>query len=613
MVTPPGDEQNSSTTRPGLNEPRDATPLQRIVPGRNPPFAGHLFAFASPTQPALITVGGPEVDGAQTKQHVAGGAEVTHFVRQGVGESRFPMDRSVHLMEREVGEDGMPTRLPSPYPLNPTPANQRLPLPYEPQGYMHILPREDQSWRQGLVGAESERVDETQQLPGEGEQRIAEQAHGPPAGDYVSDEDFEKLVGDFRGGDGKFLAMTAYGAVPLPEQMLHSIPEKFVTRPLIQEREVFVLKQDHCTRLTERDYTQFEHRFVDVPKCLVVDKIKAVDDVKIIEVPHFKYKPVVEDKIVEIPHGIKYVEVPIEVPCRMPPRIVPVPKPHFVERIVETTKPVVQEKIIEIPEVVRKKVPKIVTKDIPYVVPRYVEKIVEVPYEPGQQLPDPQGAQMMSIPKPPPLPARPPQGTYGLQLPTVNLQQRVGEPVPDVRGVPSGHVEGDTLVVSPTEQKHGEATKPQTFYVAQGIKHIKLPYEARIDISVIEEEAVPQGVPVAQKGVRYMAPGSRAMAYGSTGALQDNEAQDDDAIYAGPMDPIVEHAAPGMRAIEFRTRPGSEPDILTQRGVITYSHFQRCLQDNDPQQLAPHLSGGQRSGLLPPPVGAATMRFPLQG
>lgn len=124
----------------------------------------------------------------------------------------------------------------------------------------------------------------------------------------------------------------------------------------IQEREVFVLKQEHCDRVTEREYTQFQHTFIDVPKTLVVDKIKTIDDVQIIEVPHFKYTPVVEDKVVEIPQGIKYVEVPIEIPCRMPPRVVPVPKPHIVERVIETTKPVVQEKVIEIPNVVAKKV-----------------------------------------------------------------------------------------------------------------------------------------------------------------------------------------------------------------------------------------------------------------
>ena len=64
---------------------------------------------------------------------------------------------------------------------------------------------------------------------------------------------------------------------------------------------MFVLKQEQLRRVTERDYTQFEHRFIDVPQTLSVDKVEAIDDVKVIEVPHFRYKPVVEDKVIEVP------------------------------------------------------------------------------------------------------------------------------------------------------------------------------------------------------------------------------------------------------------------------------------------------------------------------
>lgn len=69
----------------------------------------------------------------------------------------------------------------------------------------------------------------------------------------------------------------------------------------LQERDIFVLKQEERTRVCERDYTQFEHLFVDVPKALVVDKIELQKQVRVIEIPHFNYKPVFEDKIVEIP------------------------------------------------------------------------------------------------------------------------------------------------------------------------------------------------------------------------------------------------------------------------------------------------------------------------
>lgn len=55
-----------------------------------------------------------------------------------------------------------------------------------------------------------------------------------PLGEYMSDEAFKQLLVDFKGTEGKFLAMTSYGAVPLPDQMLKSIPEKLVSRPIIE-------------------------------------------------------------------------------------------------------------------------------------------------------------------------------------------------------------------------------------------------------------------------------------------------------------------------------------------------------------------------------------------
>lgn len=97
--------------------------------------------------------------------------------------------------------------------------------------------------------------------------------------------------------------------------------------------------------------------------------------------------------------------------------------------------------------------------------------------------------------------------------------------------------------------------------------------------------------------------------YGSTGG--DIQEERNDAVYAGPMDPIVEHTAPGMRAIEFRTRAGREPDILTQRGVIGYSHFERCLKETDPQQLVPNL--GAMPAAFPPAAHQDTFQLPLQG
>lgn len=77
------------------------------------------------------------------------------------------------------------------------------------------------------------------------------------------------------------------------------------------------------------------------------------------------------------------------------------------------------------------------------------------------------------------------------------------------------------------------------------------------------------------------------MQYNEPGADFSSVTSPDEPVYAGPMDPVIAHAAPGMRAIEFRTR-GAEPDILTQQGVMKYSKFECCLQ-KDVNKVLPNL------------------------
>lgn len=181
--------------------------------------------------------------------------------------------------------------------------------------------------------------------------------------------------------------MTALGPLPLPEEFRKNIPEKFVAKPIIEEREIYVSKKERKQREVEVPHVQYEHTFKNVRKQFRVSKlIPTVADV-IKEVPKEILKPVIEEKIIEVPQGVKYVEVPVEVPCLYPPKIVPRVVTQYVERIVETVKPIVQEKIIEVPQTVIKQVPKIKTVEVPYYVPRYVEKIVEVPFRPKGDMP----------------------------------------------------------------------------------------------------------------------------------------------------------------------------------------------------------------------------------
>ncbi|SBT80893.1 inner membrane complex protein 1h, putative [Plasmodium malariae] len=174
--------------------------------------------------------------------------------------------------------------------------------------------------------------------------------------------------------------MTALGPLPLPDEFKKNIPEKFVAKPIIEEREIYVSKKERKQREIEIPHVKYEHTFEKVMKQLNVNKLVPSVSEVIKEVPKEVLKPVIEEKIIEVPQGVKYVEVPVEVPCLYPPKIVPKIVTQYVERIVQTIKPVVQEKIIEVPQTVIKQVPKIKTVEVPYYVPRYVEKIVEVSY-----------------------------------------------------------------------------------------------------------------------------------------------------------------------------------------------------------------------------------------
>lgn len=198
-----------------------------------------------------------------------------------------------------------------------------------------------------------------------------------------------KRIDEHTGHEGSYprRVMTALGPLPLPEEFKKNIPEKFVAKPIIEEREIYVSKKERKQREIEIPHVKYEHTFEKVKKQLIVNKLVPSVSEVIKEVPKEVLKPVIEEKIIEVPQGVKYVEVPVEVPCLYPPKIVPKVVTQYVERIVETIKPVVQEKIIEVPQTVIKQVPKIKTVEVPYYVPRYVEKIVEVPFKPNGEMP----------------------------------------------------------------------------------------------------------------------------------------------------------------------------------------------------------------------------------
>ncbi|PHJ17171.1 inner membrane complex protein [Cystoisospora suis] len=234
--------------------------------------------------------------------------------------------------------------------------------------------------------------------------------------------------------------MTALGPMPLPPEIRRKIPEKFVAKPIVEEREIYVAKKEVQERTIEVPHVHYEHKFAEVARNLKIKKLVPRVKEVVKEIPREVYKPVIEEKVIEVPQGVKYVEVPVEVPCSYPPKIIPKPKIQVVERVVETIKPVVKEKIIEVPQTVVKQIPKIKTVEVPYYVPRYVEKIIEVPYQP------------------------PDAGT----LPPIM-----------VGGLPSR-----VAATMPTPFQTGPIP-------ASALNEINLPYEARIDITVSQTPPPP--------------------------------------------------------------------------------------------------------------------------
>ncbi|CBZ55589.1 putative inner membrane complex protein IMC3 [Neospora caninum Liverpool] len=352
--------------------------------------------------------------------------------------------------------------------------------------------------------------------------------------------------------------MTALGPMPLPAEVRQKIPEKFVAKPIVEEREIYVSKKEVRERTIEVPHVHYEHKFAEIARSLKIKKLVPRVKEVVKEVPREVYKPVIEEKVIEVPQGVKYVEVPVEVPCLYPPKIVPKPKVQVIERIVETIKPVVKEKIVEVPQTVVKQIPKIKTVEVPYYVPRYVEKIIEIPYQP------PDSATL------PPL---------------------------MVGGLPSR-----VSATMPTPFQMGPVPAGQ-------LNEINLPYEARVDINVSQEHPTP-GSPAASPQTGTAA--SVALGRPATTLVNPDRSAPAIELPDGftwgpppnvPPESIPGAAMPGLPGLPGGPLPGgsadglnmppmmitcppevgnvkfagylAEPDILTRRGVMAYQGFKK--------------------------------------
>lgn len=343
--------------------------------------------------------------------------------------------------------------------------------------------------------------------------------------------------------------MTALGPMPLPPEIRRRIPEKFVARPIIEEREIYIAKKEVQERTIEVPHVHYEHKFAEVARSLKIKKIVPTITEVVKEVPREVYKPVIEEKVIEVPQGVKYVEVPVEVPCLYPPKIVPRPKVQVVERVVETIKPVVKEKIIEVPQTVVKQVPKIKTVEVPYYVPRYVEKVIEVPYQPpdAASLPPilsgtlPTGV-AANMPLPFQMGPMPMSSLNSLNLPyEAKIDVRISQHPPPQTPSSLDPQRSTTLV-------SGDGRSP-AIELVEGFKWGQPP------------NAPPLG-PNSPFCVPPPAPG----AYGEGAAAPDGDPR------MRHMPPLMVTCPPEVGQVNFAGLV-AEPDILTRQGVMAYSGF----------------------------------------
>lgn len=253
----------------------------------------------------------------------------------------------------------------------------RAPLPVYPNSYAQLSNRNTMT-RSAMAGGGGEEEQED--------------------GHFISSAQFDEFQKRFKDEEGRFYTMTSFGAVPVPESVTANIPGAFMSQPRYEERRTFVPKMERHDRLTTKNFTQHQHKFIEVVKKLQLDKLVQSNEIKEFNIPRKIYKPVVAENILQVPQGVKYCEVPISVVMKKPPILKPVPKPMVIVRKIECTKPVVQERIIEKENVIEKRVPNPIVKEIEYVVPNYVKRVVEVPYQTGMQLPPQRGRIETDIP-----------------------------------------------------------------------------------------------------------------------------------------------------------------------------------------------------------------------
>ncbi|OEH78689.1 inner membrane complex protein [Cyclospora cayetanensis] len=370
--------------------------------------------------------------------------------------------------------------------------------------------------------------------------------------------------------------MTALGPMPLPPEIRRRIPEKFVARPIIEEREIYIAKKEVQERTIEVPHVHYEHKFAEVARSLKIKRIVPTITEVVKEVPREVYKPVIEEKVIEVPQGVKYVEVPVEVPCLYPPKIVPRPKVQVVERVVETIKPVVKEKVIEVPQTVVKQVPKIKTVEVPYYVPRYVEKVIEVPYQPpdAASLPPilagtlPSGI-AANMPVPFQMGPMPLSSMNSLNLPyeaKIDVHISQGAPAGGAAGAPPLQHQRSTTLVS-GDGKHA------AIELVEGFKWGKPP------------NAPPFGQPSP-----FCVPPAGAGGPGEGAAAPDGDPR------MKYMPPLMVTCPPEVGQVNFAGYV-AEPDILTRQGVMAYSGFRA---HGNFQMLFPPLSPQPNVPMDPP-------------
>merc|ERR1712226_702401 len=182
---------------------------------------------------------------------------------------------------------------------------------------------------------------------------------------YVPETDNVKFA-----TDGGCVVHTDLGPFQVARSKL-DVPDYFRTPNTVEDRDIYIEKNEYETKVLEVPYIQYVHEVQAVPISVTVQRLNKKETSANHTITRKKPTAAMSEKRVPIPQGVRTVEVPMEVECDYPPTLKYVDKTINVNRKTVVEKPVVKENIIEVPTEIERPVEVIKENIIYHKVPKF--------------------------------------------------------------------------------------------------------------------------------------------------------------------------------------------------------------------------------------------------